>query len=165
VACINVCPTQAIVGPRQLDARRCISYLTIESHDSIPVDLRAALGNRVFGCDDCQLVCPWNRYARASAEADFAPRHGLDNATLIDLFLWNEAEFLSHTEGSAIRRINYRQWSRNLAVALGNADYDPQIVTALSARRDSNDAGTDDMVREHIEWALSEQHRRQTVGE
>ncbi|TDJ24205.1 MAG: tRNA epoxyqueuosine(34) reductase QueG [Gammaproteobacteria bacterium] len=175
VACINVCPTQAIVGPRQLDARRCISYLTIESHDPIPEDLRRSIGNRVFGCDDCQLVCPWNRYARASAEADFAPRHGLDDATLIDLFLWNEAEFLSHTEGSAIRRINYRQWSRNLAVALGNADYDPLIVAALSARRDgsnragsdasgSSEAGGEQMVREHIDWALGEQRRKRAAA-
>ena len=168
VACINVCPTQAIVGPRQLDARRCISYLTIESHDPIPEALRPAIGNRVFGCDDCQLVCPWNRYAQASAEPDFAPRHGLDNVALIDLFLWDEAEFLSRTEGSALRRINYRQWSRNLAVALGNADYDSQIVAALGARREAIHASdpsdpsypSDEMVAEHIQWALNEQYRK-----
>ena len=171
VACIKVCPTQAIVGPRQLDARRCISYLTIESHDPIPEALRPALGNRVFGCDDCQLVCPWNRYAHTSAEADFAPRHGLERATLTDLFLWDEAKFLSRTEGSALRRINYRQWSRNLAVALGNADYDPLIMAALNARRDGPDgsdgsnasgsaSGSDQMVCEHIDWALGEQRRK-----
>lgn len=155
-ACINVCPTGAIVGPRQLDARRCISYLTIESHDSIPEDLRPLLGNRVFGCDDCQLVCPWNRFARPSAESDFAPRHGLDRASLIELFAWTEPEFLDRTEGSALRRIDYRQWSRNLAVALGNAEPDPRIVAALQARRDA----ADPMVREHIEWALEAQRSR-----
>jgi epoxyqueuosine reductase len=155
-ACISACPTDAIVGPRQLDARRCISYLTIESHDPIPVELRPLLGNRVFGCDDCQLVCPWNRYAQPSTEADFAPRHGLDDITLVELFRWSEEEFLAKTEGSAMRRIDYHQWSRNLAVALGNADPDPTIVSALESRRNA----ANPMVREHIDWALARQRAK-----
>jgi epoxyqueuosine reductase len=155
-ACIDICPTQAIVGPYQLDARRCISYLTIESKAAIPLELRPLLGNRVFGCDDCQLVCPWNRYAKATAEQDFTPRHSLDRARLLDLFLWTEAEFQSRTEGSAIRRTGYQGWMRNLAVGLGNAPPDPAIVAALERRR--QDVG--EMVAEHIDWALA----RQTAG-
>ena len=149
-ACINVCPTGAIIGPRQLDARRCISYLTIESDAAIPPELREAVGNRIFGCDDCQIVCPWNRYARRTAEADFAPRHGLDAARIADLLAWDEATFLARTEGMALRRINYRQWVRNLAVAAGNATPSPELVARLKERR----AGADAMVREHIDWAL-----------
>ncbi|MDJ0739503.1 MAG: tRNA epoxyqueuosine(34) reductase QueG [Gammaproteobacteria bacterium] len=152
-ACIDCCPTQAIVAPYQVDARRCISYLTIELKDSIPEPLRASIGNRIFGCDDCQQVCPWNRFATPSAETDFAPRHGLDSATLLDLFAWSEADFLSRTEGSAIRRIGYRRWLRNLAVALGNCPRDAAIVAALGARRGDADA----LLREHIDWALARQ--------
>jgi epoxyqueuosine reductase len=152
-ACMTVCPTRAIVGPRQLDARRCISYLTIEHKGTIPVELRPLLGNRIFGCDDCQLVCPWNRFARPSAEADFLPRHTLDRTPLLELFAWDEATFLTRTAGSALRRIRYPQWLRNLAVALGNAPYDPQIVAVLRARRTHVDA----MVAEHIDWAIGAQ--------
>ena len=150
-ACLKVCPTDALVGPRQLDARRCISYLTIESDAAIPLELREAVGSRIFGCDDCQVVCPWNRYARKSAEADFAPRHGLDAARIADLLGWDEATFLARTEGMALRRINYRQWVRNLAVAAGNAAPAPDLVSRLEERR----AGADPMVREHIDWALA----------
>ena len=158
-ACMTVCPTDAIVAPGKLDARRCISYLTIEHKGAIPENLREAVGNRVFGCDDCQVVCPWNRYARRSEEADFAPRHGLDTATIVSLLSWDEAEFLAKTEGMAIRRINYSQWVRNLAVAAGNAPPDPNIGSALARRR--HDAST--MVREHIDWALARQARAQTL--
>ena len=154
-ACMTVCPTDAIIGPRRLDARRCISYLTIEHKGSIPVEFREAVGNRVFGCDDCQIVCPWNRFARRSPEAEFAPRHGLDHASLVDLLGWDEATFLARTEGMALRRINYEQWVRNLAVAAGNAPPDPAIVAALVRRRESASA----MVREHIDWALARQRR------
>jgi epoxyqueuosine reductase len=150
-ACLSVCPTNAIVGPQQLDARRCISYLTIEHRGSIPLELRPLVGNRIFGCDDCQLFCPWNRYARPSGEADFAPRHGLDAPNLQDLFGWSESEFLARTEGSALRRISYEQWLRNLAVALGNGPRDPAAVRALRARRQA----ATPLVREHIDWALS----------
>ena len=152
-ACIRICPTQAFVAPYQLDARRCISYLTIEHHGAIPVELRPLMGNRIFGCDDCQLVCPWNRYAKITVEPDFAPRHGLDNATLLDLFAWSEQEWLARTEGMALRRAGYKRWLRNLAVALGNASPDPQIVHALKARADD----ADEVVREHVAWALQRQ--------
>ena len=152
-ACLSVCPTKAFVGPGKLDARRCISYLTIENKGPIPEDLRAAIGNRVFGCDDCQIVCPWNRFARRSAEAEFAPRHGLDETAIADLLGWDEAEFLVKTAGMALRRVNYAQWVRNLAVAAGNAPPDARIVAALRARRD----GASAMVREHIDWALARQ--------
>jgi len=152
--CIEICPTQAIVGPQQLDARRCIAYLTIELRDSIPEEFRPLIGNRIYGCDDCQLVCPWNKFARKSAEPDFQVRHGLDARSLVDLFGWTEAEFLSHTEGSAIRRIGYVQWLRNIAVALGNAPHSAEIVAALRARE--NDAS--DLVREHVRWALERLH-------
>ena len=134
-ACMTVCPTDAIVGPRELDARRCISYLTIEHRGSIPEDLRPLMGNRVFGCDDCQLFCPWNRYASISREGDFTPRHDLDQAELLTLFEWSEAEFLTYTEGSAIRRASYQQWQRNLAVALGNGPPDAAVIDALRRRR------------------------------
>jgi epoxyqueuosine reductase len=152
-ACIDICPTQAIVGPQRLDARRCISYLTIENRDSIPVEFRTAIGNRIFGCDDCQLVCPWNRYARRSVEADFQPRHGLDAAGLAELFSWSEEEWLKRTEGMALRRAGWRGWLRNIAVALGNAPETSGIRSALAARADHDDA----MVREHIEWARERQ--------
>ena len=154
-ACMTVCPTDAIIGPRKLDARRCISYLTIEHKGAIPVEFREAIGNRVFGCDDCQIVCPWNRFARRSPEAEFAPRHGLDHATLVDLLDWDEATFLARTEGMALRRVNYEQWVRNLAVAAGNAPPDPAIIAALERRQESASA----MVREHIGWALARQER------
>lgn len=157
-ACIDICPTQAIVAPYQLDARRCISYLTIELHGAIPEDLRRPMGNRVFGCDDCQLVCPWNRFAKITREADFLPRHGLANVALLTLFQWDEETYLRCTEGSALRRIGYARWQRNLAVGLGNAPWSAEIVAALRARRDHTDSA---LVREHVEWALAEQARRQ----
>jgi epoxyqueuosine reductase len=155
-ACINICPTQAIVAPYVLDARRCISYLTIELKEAIPVELRPLMGNRIYGCDDCQLVCPWNRYAKATDETQFHPRHALDSRDLTELFLWSEQEFLQKTEGSAIRRIGYQRWLRNLAVALGNAAYSSSIVQALQSRLET----ASDMVCEHILWALE----RQTVA-
>jgi len=154
--CIDICPTQAIVAPYRLDARRCISYLTIELRGSIPVELRPLIGNRVFGCDDCQLVCPWNKFARIATEADFAPRHGLDEAQLVDLFQWSEAEFLERTAGMAIRRAGYEGWLRNIAVALGNARHAEPIVKALQSRSTHPSA----IVREHVAWALAEQARR-----
>ena len=154
-ACIDVCPTKAIVAPYELDARRCISYLTIELKGSIPEPLRAAIGNRIFGCDDCQLVCPWNRYASLTAEDDFKPRHGLDAAELVELFAWTEAEWSDRTAGSALRRAGYAGWLRNLAVALGNAPTEPGIVAALRARRD--DASP--LVREHVAWALARHNK------
>ena len=149
-ACLDVCPTRAIVAPFQLDARRCISYLTIELHGPIPEEFRAAIGNRIFGCDDCQLVCPWNRYAQRTAEPDFEPRHGLDGSRLVDLFAWTEARFLERTAASAIRRIGYERWLRNVAVALGNAPATGETVAALESRRDDPSA----LVREHVGWAL-----------
>lgn len=153
-ACLDICPTAAFVGPYVLDARRCISYLTIELKGPIPEDLRPLIGNRVFGCDDCQIVCPWNRFARASAEGDFKPRHNLDNAGLAELFRWDETHFLSSTEGSPLRRAGYERWLRNLAVGLGNAPSTIAVLEALQARRDDPSP----LVREHVEWAL-EQHR------
>ncbi len=149
-ACIDICPTRAIVAPYELDARRCVSYLTIELKGSIPEEFRTAIGNRIYGCDDCQLVCPWNKFARVAAEPDFAVRHGLDDAGLIELFGWDESEFLAKTEGSAIRRIGYVRWLRNLAVALGNSSGSSSAVTALRERMDFPSA----LVREHVEWAL-----------
>lgn len=151
-ACMDVCPTGAITGPFQLDARRCISYLTIELHGSIPEEFRKAIGNRVYGCDDCQLFCPWNKFAQYSKEDDFAPRQQLDNASLIALFAWTEKEFLARTEGSAIRRIGYERWLRNLAIALGNAKTSNDVVNALRARADHTSA----LVREHVAWALQQ---------
>ena len=155
-ACIDVCPTGAITGPYRLDARRCISYLTIELRGSIPAELRPLMGNRVYGCDDCQLVCPWNRYAAFTREADFLPRHRLDARELLELFRWSEADFLRYTEGSAIRRIGYACWLRNVAVALGNAPYEALIVKALQER--SGDPSP--LVREHVAWALERQGRK-----
>ncbi|HRN63062.1 MAG TPA: tRNA epoxyqueuosine(34) reductase QueG [Luteimonas sp.] len=150
VRCIEVCPTQAITAPHRLDARRCISYLTIEHEGSIDEDLRPLIGNRIFGCDDCQLVCPWNKFARRTDEPDFRARNHLDTATLAELFAWSEAEFLQRSEGSAIRRSGYSRWLRNLAVALGNAPTTPDVVAALESRRSADDP----IVREHVEWAL-----------
>lgn len=151
--CIDVCPTQAIIAPYQLDARRCISYLTIELRGSIPVELRPLIGNRIYGCDDCQLFCPWNRFAKPTAEKDFHPRHGLADAQLIDLFNWTEEVFLQKTEGSAIRRIGYECWLRNIAVALGNAPYDSRILQTLENRLQHPSA----LVREHVAWAIQQQ--------
>jgi len=154
-ACIDICPTQAIVAPYRLDARRCISYLTIEYSGSIPEEFRKPIGNRVFGCDDCQLVCPWNRYAQVTRESDFHARHALDRAALVDLFAWDEATFLKNTEGSPIRRAGYESFLRNVAVGLGNAPYSGTVMAALQAR--ANDASA--IVREHVAWALREQDR------
>ena len=150
-ACLDVCPTQAIVAPYQVDARRCISYLTIELKGAIPEELRPLIGNRIYGCDDCQLACPWNRFARRTAETDFSVRHGLDAASLVDLFAWSEEEFRSRMAGSAIRRIGHERWLRNLAVGLGNAPASPGVVATLASRRDHPSA----LVREHVAWALA----------
>jgi len=152
-ACLPACPTGAIIAPYRLDARRCISYLTIELAGSIPREFRKAIGNRVYGCDDCQLVCPWNKFARPTAETDFAVRHALDRSMLTDVFAWSEAEFLEKTRGSALRRIGFERWLRNVAVALGNAPTTPQVVAALRARAYE----PSELVREHVRWAL-EQH-------
>jgi epoxyqueuosine reductase len=153
-ACIDICPTQAIVAPYQVDARRCISYLTIELKDSIPENLRPLIGNRVYGCDDCQLVCPWNRFAQLTDKEDFHVRHGLDDISLATLFAWDEDTFRRNMAGSAILRIGHSQWLRNLAVGLGNAPTTPEIVAALEGRADDTSA----LVREHVAWALA-QHR------
>jgi epoxyqueuosine reductase len=155
-ACIPACPTGAIVTPYQLDARRCISYLTIELDGPIPVELRPALGNRIYGCDDCQLVCPWNKFARAAAHPDFKVRHALDRRSLVDLFDWTAAQFAERMRGSAIYRIGYERWSRNIAVALGNAPTSPQVIAALEARR----ADPSQAVREHVAWALARHSAR-----
>ena len=152
-ACIDICPTQAIVEPYMLDARKCIAYLTIEYQGIIPEELRQGIGNRVFGCDDCQLICPWNRYAQLSHEDDFKARHGLDNASLLDLFSWTEKTYLAKTEGSPIRRIGYEGFLRNVAIGLGNAPYSPNIASALQAKLDSST----NLVQEHIIWALNQQ--------
>jgi epoxyqueuosine reductase len=155
-ACRSACPTDAIVEDKVVDARRCISYLTIELHGAIPEEFRAAMGNRVFGCDDCQLVCPFTRFTRASNEADFAPRHDLDRADLVALFAWGEEEFLEKTAGSPIRRIGYERWLRNLAVGLGNAPWSETVEAALRARL----AYPSDLVREHVRWALARQEEK-----
>jgi epoxyqueuosine reductase len=150
-----VCPTQAIVAPYRLDARRCISYLTIEHDGAIPESLRPLMGNRIYGCDDCQLVCPWNKYARRSALPDFDVRGVFDSPTLLQLWQWSEADFLRFTEGSPIRRIGHERWRRNLAVALGNAwrsEGDAETARALAERRDD----CSELVREHVDWALSQ---------
>ena len=149
--CIEVCPTQAIVAPYQLDARRCVSYLTIEHQGPIPEELRPLMGNRIYGCDDCQLVCPWNKYARAANDSDFAVRNNLDRASLIELFAWTEEEFMRRFEGSAIRRIGHEKWLRNIAVALGNAPTSGEVIAALAVRSDHPSA----LVREHVRWALA----------
>ncbi|ASP40878.1 tRNA epoxyqueuosine(34) reductase QueG [Bacterioplanes sanyensis] len=151
-ACLDICPTQAFVGPYVLDARRCISYLTIELDGPIPEELRPGMGNRIFGCDDCQIGCPWNRFSNTSPERDFTPRHQLDKATLLELFRWDEDTFLSNTEGMPIRRTGYRNWLRNIAVALGNGPYSLEVEQALVTRRASVDA----LVQEHIDWALTQ---------
>ena len=151
-ACLTICPTQAIVAPYQVDARRCVSYLTIELHGSIPVEFRPLLGNRIYGCDDCQLICPWNRFAKLSAEADFRPRHRLDNSSLLELFNWSESEFLQKTEGSAIRRIGYQRWLRNIAVALGNGQANQASIQALQLKQKHES----ELVREHVNWALEQ---------
>jgi epoxyqueuosine reductase len=148
--CLDICPTRAIVEPYRVDARRCISYLTIELKGAIPLELRALIGNRVYGCDDCQLACPWNRYAEVSAEPDFHVRHGLDDAQLVDLFAWSESQFRERMAGSAIHRIGFERWSRNLAVGLGNARRSEAVVGALRSR--AGDASA--LVREHVAWAL-----------
>lgn len=165
VRCIDICPTQAIIAPHRLDARRCISYLTIEHEGAIDEALRPLIGNRIFGCDDCQLICPWNKFAKRSDEPDFRARNRLDEATLAELFAWSEADFLLRTEGSAIRRSGYARWLRNIAVALGNAPTTDETVAALQSRRDidatafgsleveaAGDAAA--LVREHVQWAL-----------
>lgn len=152
-ACLDICPTKAFVAPYRLDARKCISYLTIEHRGAFPLELRAAIGNRVFGCDDCQLVCPWNRYAQPTVEADFAPRHGLDTARLVALFGWDEATWLRKTEGMALRRLDHARWLRNLAIGLGNAPRSAEVRAALSARAEH----PDEAVREHVRWALEQQ--------
>jgi epoxyqueuosine reductase len=149
--CIDICPTQAIVAPNRLDARRCISYLTIEHEGAIDPELRPLIGNRIFGCDDCQLICPWNKFARRTDEPDFRARNRLDEATLPELFAWTEEEFLARTEGSAIRRSGYQRWLRNIAVALGNAPSTQGVMDALQSRADSEDP----IVREHVAWALA----------
>jgi len=152
VRCIDICPTAAIIAPHRLDARRCISYLTIEHDGAIPVDLRKPMGNRIFGCDDCQLVCPWNKFARRTDEPDFRARNDLDTATLPQLFAWEESEFLQRTEGSPIRRSGHERWLRNIAVALGNAPSSPAVLEALASRREHPSA----LVREHVDWALAQ---------
>jgi epoxyqueuosine reductase len=150
-ACIDVCPTRAIVAPYELDARRCISYLTIELHGPIPEEFRVAIGNRIYGCDDCQLVCPWNRYAKLTLEQDFLPRHELDRATLCEFFAWSASDFEQRTAGSAIARLGYERWLRNVAVALGNAPTSYEVVAALTKRRHDSSS----LVREHVGWALA----------
>jgi epoxyqueuosine reductase len=153
-ACIPACPTGAIVEPYRLDARRCISYLTIELTGPIPLEFRRSVGNRIYGCDDCQLACPWNKFARPSAEPAFSVRHGLDSAQLAVLFSWTEAQFAERTRGSAIRRIGFERWLRNVAVALGNAPSSPAVIAALEQREHDDSP----LVREHVKWALA-QHR------
>ena len=158
-SCIDICPTKAIIAPYQVDARRCISYLTIELKNAIPIEFRKAMGNRIYGCDDCQLVCPWNRFSENTTENDFNVRHNLDAPELLSLFKWNEETFLTNMEGSAIRRIGYHSWIRNIAIALGNASYSVDIINALNEKKQLVD---NDMVIEHIEWALQEQTSLQT---
>lgn len=152
--CIDICPTQAIVAPYTVDANRCISYLTIELKGVIPEEFRPLMGNRIYGCDDCQQVCPWNRFANITEEQDFMPRQQLDTTGLLDVFQWDEAAFLKKTEGSAIRRIGYASWIRNIAIALGNAPADSGIMAALKQRMSSEDA----VIREHVSWAIEQQH-------
>jgi epoxyqueuosine reductase len=150
--CLDICPTNAFVGPFQLDARRCISYLTIEHKGSIDPELRPLMGNRIFGCDDCQLLCPWNKFAQPTEQDDFQPRHQLDDVQLVDLFLWDEATYLANTEGSALRRIGYEHWLRNLAIALGNAPPSAAITNALLSRL----TFPSELVKEHVDWALAQ---------
>ena len=150
--CIDICPTKAIIAPYCVDARRCISYLTIELKGSIPIEFRAPMGNRIYGCDDCQFACPWNKFAETTSEPDFTPRDQLTNQKLSDLFVWTEQQFLKNTEGTAIRRIGYSAWLRNIAVALGNAEYDPTIIDLLTKRR----SAVAELVQEHIDWAIAQ---------
>lgn len=150
--CIDACPTQAIVAPYQVDARRCISYLTIELKGSIPIEFRAPIGNRIFGCDDCQLACPWSHFAQITEESDFNPRHGLESEQLINLFDWSEETFLKKTEGMPIRRIGHQQWLRNIAIGLGNSSGGARVINALNGQHDH----PSEIVREHVEWALSQ---------
>jgi epoxyqueuosine reductase len=157
-SCIDVCPTAAIVEPYVVDARRCISYLTIEHRSAIPVEFRAAIGNRIYGCDDCQLVCPWNRFAQYTNEADFKPRHGLDRISLLDCYGWSEEQFLRRMEGSAIRRIGYQCWLRNIVIALGNAAYDPHIIAALQQDYSAHSG----FIQQHADWAIRQQQQKQT---
>lgn len=158
-ACMTICPTQAILAPYVLDARRCISYLTIEHKGSIPEEFRAPMGNRVYGCDDCQLVCPWNKFAKLTSDPDFKVRNGLDDSDLVTLFSWTENEFETRLSGSAIYRIGYKQWLRNLAVGLGNAPSTSAIMAALTARR--NDPSP--LVREHVVWAIAQHEKRSAI--
>jgi len=160
-ACMPACPTGAIVAPYRVDARRCISYLTIELTGAIPEEFRRAIGNRIYGCDDCQLVCPWNKFAKPVAGGDFAPRHGLDRTGLVELFAWSEAQFLERTTGSAIRRLGYERWLRNIAVALGNAPRSAALIGALESRAEHPSA----LVREHVRWALAEHAARSPTAE
>ena len=155
-SCIDICPTNAFVGPNQLDARKCISYLTIEYKGSIPEELRSKMGNRIFGCDDCQIFCPWNKFTHYTDEEDFLPRHKLDDIELCELFSWSEDDFLNKTEGSPIRRAGYESWLRNIAISLGNAAYSKKILEVLTSRQDSSSA----IVKEHVNWAIEEQLRK-----
>lgn len=158
--CIDVCPTQAIVNPKEIDSRRCISYLTIESKGAIPEQFRHAMGNRIYGCDDCQIFCPWNRYAELTNENGFLPRHQLDKPKLTELWAWDEKVFLRNMEGSAIRRIGYHSWLRNISIALGNTDYDPGIIRALKSKRAATELP--DFVLEHIQWAIDQQQSKES---
>lgn len=155
-ACINICPTQAIIGPQQLDARRCISYLTIEYRGIIPIEFRKKMGNRIFGCDDCQLTCPWNKFAKPTQEEDFFDKRNLSRPKLLELFSWDEEKFLKMTEGSAIRRTGYEAWQRNISIALGNAPYALEVIQALRDRISDSSP----LVKEHIEWAITEQQHK-----
>ncbi|WP_221931517.1 tRNA epoxyqueuosine(34) reductase QueG [Aliidiomarina halalkaliphila] len=159
-ACITICPTQAIIEPYVLDARRCISYLTIEHEGAIPEQFRKPMGNRIYGCDDCQLVCPWNRYATPTPEADFLPRHPLHAPDLLALWAWDEATFLQQTQGSPIRRIGFERWQRNLAIAIGNSAPNPSLIQALQEKR----TAASEVVKEHIDWALAELEHKQRAG-
>ena len=152
-SCIDVCPTAAIVEPYWVDARRCISYLTIEHRSEIPLEFRQAIGNRIYGCDDCQLVCPWNRFAKYTSEIDFQPRHGLDHISLMDCYRWSESDFMHKMEGSAIRRIGYQCWLRNIVIALGNAAWDPHIESILK----QDYAQHSGFIQHHADWAIQQQ--------
>ena len=160
VACMTICPTQAIVEPYVVDARRCISYLTIELNGTIPEEFRPLIGNRVYGCDDCQLICPWNKFAKTTSESGFHPRTQLTNQDLLDLFNWDETTFLKNTEGSAIRRIGFEKWQRNLAVSLGNAPYSDNILDALQHKLSETEAPVSELVKDHINWAINQQKYR-----
>jgi len=171
-ACIKICPTNALVGPNQLNANLCISYLTIENPAGIPEELRANMGNRIFGCDDCQIICPWNRYAKHTQEGDFHPRHNLDSEDLLTLFSWDEGTFLKNTEGSAIRRIKYWQWQRNISVGLGNGPYSARAVSVLHTRLSELDQNSHDKAKaphthilmEHIRWAIDRLNEKNASG-